>query len=211
VARLNEGVTHEQVAQAAQQGLAAVMQLVTFYGGPSNAEANGAAQATLDLVPGEHVFLCFIPGPDGVAHMAKGMLAPFSVRAEPAATEIVTPTAQQTVSLYDFHYSMPERIAAGRQTWQVVNDGPQVHELALFKLAPGKTVDDFLAFQRNPTGPPPFEHVGGMQFLEPGMTGWIDLDLTPGNYVANCFVPDPASGQPHMALGMVMPFSVYEE
>jgi hypothetical protein len=144
VARLNDGVTHAQVVEATNEGLAAIMKLVTFHGGPSSAEANRTAQATIDLVPGQYVLLCFIPGPDGVSHMAKGMVAPFTVRDEQAVAEVPTPAANQTISLYDFHYTMPETLPSGRQTWQIVNDGPQIHELALFKLTPGKTVDDFL-------------------------------------------------------------------
>jgi hypothetical protein len=57
-------------------------------------------------------------------------------------------------------------------------------------------------------GPPPFEVVGGMQALATGMRGWAVLDLAPGNYLAICAVPDPASGQPHLALGMIASFTV---
>jgi len=35
-----------------------------------------------------------------------------------------------------------------------------------------------------------------------------DLGREPGNYVAVCFVPDPASGKAHAELGMITPFTV---
>ena len=57
-------------------------------------------------------------------------------------------------------------------------------------------------------GPPPFELAGAMQALAAEMRGWAVLDLEPGNYPAICAVPDPASGQPHAALGMVASFTV---
>jgi hypothetical protein len=44
--------------------------------------------------------------------------------------------------------------------------------------------------------------------MNPGYTNWAVLDLEAGDYLAICFVPDPATGQPHFALGMVMPFTV---
>jgi hypothetical protein len=40
--------------------------------------------------------------------------------------------------------------------------------------------------------------------LAPGVT----LEFTSGSYVMVCFVEDPATGLPHMALGMVLHFTV---
>ena len=57
-------------------------------------------------------------------------------------------------------------------------------------------------------GAPPFEDAGGLQGIDPGESGWLNLDLQPGNYVALCHIPDPASGKAHEELGMVLPFSV---
>jgi hypothetical protein len=34
------------------------------------------------------------------------------------------------------------------------------------------------------------------------------LDLTVGDYLAICFIPELATGAPHYALGMIMPFTV---
>ena len=50
----------------------------------------------------------------------------------------------------------------GPGTYRVVNDGPQMHELNVLKMAPGKTAEDVLAWETTPAGPPPFEAVGGM-------------------------------------------------
>ena len=33
-------------------------------------------------------------------------------------------------------------------------------------------------------------------------------DLDPGEYVAICLIPDAATGQPHLALGMIQGFTV---
>jgi hypothetical protein len=67
---------------------------------------------------------------------------------------------------------------------------------------------DIQAFMASPHGVPPFTSIGGFQAINPGQSGWLNLDLEPGNYVAVCYVPDPASGHAHLELGMVMPFSV---
>jgi hypothetical protein len=35
-----------------------------------------------------------------------------------------------------------------------------------------------------------------------GVTAWYTADLTPGSYLAVCFVPDPVHGIPHAMYGM---------
>ena len=86
--------------------------------------------------------------------------------------------------------------------------GPQPHELNLLKLAPGKTAQDVLAWENAPSGPPPFEAVGGINGLSPNAAGYMTLDLQPGSYVAICHIPDPASGLTHAHLGMLKAFTV---
>jgi hypothetical protein len=78
----------------------------------------------------------------------------------------------------------------------------------IIKLAKDKSVTDVQSFLQSPHGTPPFTNLGGFQALTPGQTGWLNLNLEPGEYAALCHVPDPASGHAHTQLGMVMPFSV---
>jgi hypothetical protein len=42
----------------------------------------------------------------------------------------------------------------------------------------------------------------------PNTSATIDVDVEPGNYAWLCFVPDPGSGQPHAALGMIAALTV---
>ena len=55
---------------------------------------------------------------------------------------------------------------------------------------------------------PPFTSVGGVAPMSTGYTNYAPLDFTPGEYFSICFVPDPESGAPHAALGMIMGFTV---
>ena len=66
---------------------------------------------------------------------------------------------------------------------------------------------DWLA---NPaSGPPPFSSAGGFGALAPGGQGWVRLDLSAGDYVAVCFVPDDEPPHlPHVELGMIQQFHV---
>lgn len=205
--RLNDGVTMQQFGEAAQKAPGAAFALVKFVGGPGAISPGQKETAYVNLTPGQHLILDLIPGPDGVPNMAKGMLRPFEVKAGSSATE--PPKADMTITMKDFQFTHPMgEVKAGPQVWKVVNEGEQPHEMQLVKLADGKTVQDAAAWFAAPQGPPPYQAVGGMQGLSKGGEGFISLDLTPGNYVMLCLVPDSASGKSHLELGMVMPFSV---
>ena len=208
--RLNDGVTLGQFQAALQEGEAAAFPLVTLVGGPGLVDPGLHSQVTLDLAPGQYVLLCFVPSHDGMPHLAKGMVKPLEVVAatDQAQVAVPQPQADARVKLLDFAFVLPSAIKAGQQVWQVVNEGQQIHELMVVKLATGKTLADVQSFLHAPTGAPPFSQIGGFQAITPGQTGWLNLDLTPGEYVALCHVPDPASGHAHTELGMVQPFSV---
>lgn len=228
--QLTEGESPETLQVAMGQGPEEMFGLGRFVGGPSAVGPGGQTQVILNLDPGQYVALCFVESPDGVPHLAKGMVQAFEVAESGTPTATEEPQAAGSVVLLDFAFTLPAEIAAGPQIWEVVNEGPQPHEIALLKLAPGVTPEQLQGMFAGPpaspeaghdmaspaatsdpaaaAGPPPFEPVGGMQALAAGMRGWAVLDLEPGNYLAVCFVPDPASGQPHTALGMVASFTV---
>ena len=210
IVRLNDGVTPEQFQAALQEGEAAAFPLIAFVGGPGLIDPGLSTQVTVDLIPGQYMLLCFIPSHDGVPHLAKGMVRPLEVVAatDQAAVSRPQPQADGTVKLLDFSFILPVEIKAGRQIWQIVNGGQQPHEIMLMKLTAGKGLADVQAFMQSPQGTPPFSQIGGFQAINPDQSGWLNLDLTPGEYVAICHVPDPASGHAHSELGMVMPFTV---
>jgi uncharacterized cupredoxin-like copper-binding protein len=210
IVRLNDGVTLEQFQAALQEGEAAAFPLVAFVGGPGLVDPGLSTQVTLDLTPGQYVLLCFIPSHDGVPHLAKGMVRPLEVVAgtDKAQASQSQPQADATVKLLDFSFVLPAEIKTGRQIWQIVNEGQQPHEIMLIKLAAGKGIADVQAFLHSPEGAPPFSQIGGFQAINPGASGWLNLNLIPGEYVAICHIPDPASGHAHSELGMIMPFTV---
>lgn len=39
--------------------------------------------------------------------------------------------------------------------------------------------------------------------MTPGSNTYFDVDLTPGEYILICFVPDAKDGKPHVAHGMM--------
>jgi hypothetical protein len=214
--RLNDGVTLDDVQAAVAKNPLAVFPLATAAGGPGTVVPGGRQRVVLDLTPGQYVVVCFISSPDGVSHATKGMVHPLAVVAGDAGSA-PDPVADATVTLKDFAFDLPSPVSAGRHLWEVVNDGPEVHELVVLKLTAPLSPDQLLAVLAGlaapsagsaPAGPPPVAPAGGLSPIASGGKAWLELDLTPGNYVAVCFVPDPTTGKPHLALGMVMPFTV---
>ncbi|MCL5997190.1 MAG: hypothetical protein M1546_14215 [Chloroflexi bacterium] len=207
-ARLNDGVTMKQIEEALQKSADAALPLVTLEGGPAVIPPGKRAQVTLDLPAGQYLVLCLVPSHDGMPHVAKGMIKPLQVVAASNPAKMDEPKADVTITLKDFQFEISGQLKAGKQVVKVTNAGPQPHEIALIKLATGKTLDDVAAFMAKPEGQPPYEDAGGMQGLSIGRSAWVTLDLEAGNYVALCHIPDPTSGKDHTDLGMVMPFTV---
>jgi hypothetical protein len=157
--------------------------------------------------------MCFVQSPaDGLPHLAKGMVSPITVTA--ADEKPAVPKADRTVQLRDFAFgSVPATVEAGKQVWQVDNEGQEPPEMSLIKLT-GTSKGEFgaalaaLFSGEAPAGPPPLESAGGFQAIMSGGQGWANLDLEPGDYALVCFVPSGVNaGAPHAALGMVATFT----
>jgi hypothetical protein len=209
-----EDVTDEQVA--ADLGPEAEspppwMFEAIYPGFPGETLPGQTSLALVDLRPGRYIVL-------------SDTVQPFEVVGE-VATPVATPEAERpvidgTVRLFDFNFEFPETVEAGPQLWEVTNTGEQPHELLLARSPEPVTTEQVIELmaseseEATPTGGGPsfgdFEPVGGIGWLSPGLTAWTEVDLTPGTYVALCFVFDPETGMPHVAMGMVAVFTVGE-
>jgi uncharacterized cupredoxin-like copper-binding protein len=210
LARLPEGATPEEIFGLFQENPPAALQALTFVGGPGLIDPGLRQAVLIDLLPGTYLALSFVADEAGVPYMARGMAMPFTVVAATNTADVTTPPveAHGTAQLLDFSFVLPAAIAAGEQVWQVVNEGQEPHEIMVMQLADGKSVSDALAFLHAPTGTPPYASIGGFQAITPGQTGWLKLDLAPGNYVAICYIPGAATGELHFDMGMVQAFTV---
>jgi uncharacterized cupredoxin-like copper-binding protein len=206
--RLNDGVSFDDFAAALQSEGESALRLVTLTGGPGAMSPFKSGEVTVDLTPGQYALACFIPSADGVPHLAKGMLKPVTVVAADSQPELAAPTSTGTLTMRDFGFDMPDKLASGPTTFTVTNAGPQPHEMNILKLAPGASASDVLAWQPDQGTPPPFEAVGGLNGLSQGGSSYMTIDLQPGTYVAICNIPDPGSGVPHSHLGMIRQFRV---
>lgn len=180
---------------------------VSFVGGPNAVDPGGLASATSLIEPGHYALVDWIPGADGVPHMAKGMAMEMEVTGTVAA-DLVEPAADLMITMVDYGYQVTTPISTGTHTVRVENAGPQVHEVVVAKLAPEKTVDDLLGWLQEMAGPPPAAVLGGVASLDVGRHAFFTMTFEPGDYVLLCFVPDINDGQYHLAHGMVKLISI---
>jgi hypothetical protein len=182
-----------------------------YPGFPGETLPDQTSLALVDLIPGRYIVL-------------SDTVQQFEVvgdAATPSATlEAEDSIVDGTVRLFEFNFQFPDTLVAGRQLWAVTNAGREPHELLLARSPQPVTTEQVMELlageseDATPTGGGPsfadFEPVGGLGWLSPGLTAWTEVDLTPGTYVALCFVYDPETGLPHVAMGMVAVFTVGE-
>lgn len=173
----------------------------TFPGGPGVVVAGDSSVVTANLKPGNYEIVCFIPSPDGREHVKKGMFRRLVVTSP--RSRAAEPKADLTVTLSDFAFEESAPLTAGTRTIRVENAGPQLHELTIERLAPGKTLADWRRWMAGGMkGEPVSVPAGGFAGPDMGKVGWVTLTFTPGNYLFLCYVPDP-NGAPHFMHGMV--------
>jgi hypothetical protein len=180
-----------------------------FPGGPATVDPGQQAQTIVDLTPGRYAaFLIGSPESATEVSVVPGV--------QPAGTP-AEPVSSATVNLQEYAFVVPSDLKAGEQIVKVVNAGDQPHEFGLSRLPDGTTLEQVQTLLTLPEGSPlpagvpdPSQIVsaGGIGILSAGQTAWAVLDLEPGTYLALCFVPDQASGAPHVFMGMVHVFTV---
>jgi hypothetical protein len=177
------------------------------YGGVNPPAPGEMAIATQTMEPGNYAVVCFVESADRTPHFAKGMMKPLTVKADPNAN-MTEPTADVTLTLNDYSFTLSKPLVAGRQMIKVENAAVQPHEVVLVQLAPGKTIDDLAKWVFEMKGPPPGKPIGGIPGFMKGKNTYFEASLAPGDYGMICFVPDAKDGKPHFEHGMKQQFKI---
>lgn len=112
----------------------------------------------------------------------------------------------------EYAFVLPETIEGGWTTFQFANTGRELHEFALAKLGPGKTIADVRRYLADPKsqGQPPPDWVqirAGIPTLAAGEEAALTQQLEPGRYALLCFLDAP-DGKSHIEHGMLRTFEV---
>jgi len=214
--RLNQGTTPAQVTAALQdeQNPQGIFKIITAAGGVNATPGGKDNEAYANLTPGSYYVLSFGGDENSPPDFAQGMLKAFTVKTG-TAPEVTPPKTSGKVTLADYNFLGVDSLKAGTTTLEVLNGGPQTHEIYVVKLNNGYTADQLktdMAAEANggtpPAGAPPIDDAGGIGALAANTTGYVTLNLTAGNYAFLCFIPDINKGAPHAALGMVKGITV---
>jgi len=176
----------------------------TAHGG-AMAIPHGEASAIVHMEAGDYAWVCFVPAPDGSAHMVQhGEAHEFVVR--PYTGDAPAPSAPEptaTLRMLDYAFELDTTPRAGRQTIRVENAGLEQHHVLFFELMPERTMAEFNAWlQTGMQGEAPASLVAAMAGLSAGAEAYLEVDLTPGEYVLVCLVAG-RDEVPHTAKGMI--------
>ncbi len=180
-----------------------------FAGGPNALTPGDTGTATQLLEPGSYLFVCWIPSADGTPHVMKGMLHPVVVSVAPGATTAV-PAADLSITLTDYDFQVSQPLTAGTRVVRVKNAGAQAHEVAITALSPGKTLQDFIAWEQGgEKGPlPTGRWLGGVGVIDAGGEARFTTTFASGSYLLLCFWPDAKDGKPHIMHGMAKQINI---
>ena len=225
IVRLDAGRTVEELIDAYAEAIRTSgprPKWVTRFGGPGGTAPGDSSSVTQYLEPGNYVWICPVEDSGGNPHFGKGEFKSFVVHAAGSAVvdRSAAPEAHMVVRLMDYSFALDSPLVAGRHTIRVENAGVEPHDLAMMKLAPGKTIEDLQRWlnperARRPgqseDPPPPLESLGilagGIAAIGSGMESFFEADFTPGEYVLFCMATAP-DGRSHIEHGMIRQISV---
>jgi hypothetical protein len=181
----------------------------TYHGGAMALGPAAAGKAVMSVEPGNYAWVCFMPDSTGTVDvLAHGHAHPFVVQpaGATAPANLPPPTASVRLTEYAVETDAPWR--AGAHVIRIANAGVEPHHVLFFRIAPGRTMDDFSAWLRDGMqGEPPSTLEGAMGEVSGGGEAYLEVELPPGEYALVCLVAG-RDEQSHVEKGMVLQLRV---
>lgn len=158
-------------------------------GGPALTEPGEVSQTTVNLAPGLYVVECYVKMPDGSWHTELGMQQPMTVTEKKNGVE--APVADMELVLSNYNITMKGELSAGIRTIAVnVKENPKgfmMHDINLFRLGNSDKIEDIVKWMdwmdlAQFRAPAPAYSLGGVEHLAAGKTGYMTVNLIPGEY-----------------------------
>ncbi|MCO5216502.1 MAG: hypothetical protein M9950_10160 [Thermomicrobiales bacterium] len=158
-------------------------------------------------------YITYMPGTYLAFNLFGGQApALFTVAGDPWG--VPAPLADHEVGMVEMMFlGLDEPVAAGEQTWSLINHGATWHEIMVIGMPELITPDELLEFFMTTESADDLTNAGYFQvgasgIMSPGVQIWLEFDLKPGAYGALCFAPNDFSGPPHALEGMISTFEV---
>ena len=161
----------------------------TVYGTPSLLSSKASTTTMTKLAAGTYGMVCFIPAPDGSPHAAHGMYKVFKVSGKSNAKPPTDGVSEVTIT--DSEVTLPSSGLPAHGWVKVTNNSSVGRDATLAKYASADTTFDqanayfneFFSSGTVPEGTAPATLEGGIGGLQPGGTGYFELDAENGRYV----------------------------
>lgn len=181
------------------------------YSGPGLMSPGESVEVWSKLDPGNYIIICWNAG------HAKTR-APHPLTVEYAISDDPPPKEDVTLKLLDYRFDLTGELRKGLQVIRVETPGPSMHEVDIFRLHEGKTVEDVRRWRKEDEGgPAQADAMGGMlDSHDIHRVGWLRKNFTPGRYVLHCAMQvtaDAHSGDQkitHADVGMVREIEIPE-
>jgi hypothetical protein len=195
VVKIAEGYAFSDFMAAQGPGRATPTWL-TGLGGPESPEPGSESSVTLDLEPGRYALACLLSArAEHVTHMNKGMFLPLTVTKAKGKMGVEPKADAEVIVRYD-GMEAPNVLRAGKRVIKARGVGAQARGFRIARIADGKTSADADAWvAAGATGPAPFTLFGGTTPLGQGVSAYITVTLTPGNYSLMPMEVDGSSGE----------------
>jgi hypothetical protein len=180
------------------------------YSGPTLTAPGATSEVWARIDPGRYVLICW-----NGDHARTRRAHTFEATAQ-GAHDDVPPPADVVVTLADFRFELSRTPRKGTQVLRFDTVGPSMHEAGLYRLRPGKTLADLLAWRkRDGAGDAAAIPLGGiLDSHDIRRQVWMRHTFVPGRYVFHCEMPlsaDAKSGTDfatHADAGMVAQFDI---
>ena len=122
----------------------------------------------------------------------------------PASAQAAAPRVSLIrVAAVDYAFNGPATAPAGVVVFNLVNNGSDLHQLAVLELPANRTLSEFLdTYHGKGIIPAWMAAMGQSQVISPNQEALLALRLKPGRYILACLMP-ARDGRAHTEKGMV--------
>lgn len=176
------------------------------YSGPGLTSPGGTAEMWLKVDPGQYIIICWNKSHDKTTPVHK-----FTVE-EMGAADDRPPKEDVVLKLFDYRFELDRALRKGHQVIRVETPGPTMHEVDIYRLHEGSTVEDLRRWRKEKEeGPVPAEALGGaLDSHDIKRVVWLRKEFVPGRYVLHCEMPVTNTKLTHDDVGMVREIEIKE-
>jgi len=169
------------------------------YSGPGLTSPGKTADMWLKVDPGQYIIICWNDG-----HAKTTPVHGFTVE-EIGAADDRPPKEDVVMKLFDYRFELDRALRKGVQVIRVETPGPTMHEVDIYRLREGSTVEDLKRWRKeHEDGPAPAEALGGaLDSHDINRVVWLRKEFVPGRYALHCEMPVTNTELNHADVGMV--------